>query len=44
MRCGDPEAENGRGFLLINQLARRWGFTRDPAGSCCWAEIASPAT
>jgi anti-sigma regulatory factor (Ser/Thr protein kinase) len=44
MRPGDPEAEDGRGFLLINQLARRWGFTREPAGSCCWAEIASPAT
>jgi anti-sigma regulatory factor (Ser/Thr protein kinase) len=44
MRPGDPDAEDGRGFLLINQLARRWGFTREPAGSCCWAEIASPTT
>ena len=44
MRPGDPEAEDGRGFLLINQLARRWGFTREPGGSCCWTEIASPAT
>ena len=39
MRPGDPEAEDGRGFLLINQLARRWGFTREPAGSCCWAGL-----
>jgi anti-sigma regulatory factor (Ser/Thr protein kinase) len=44
MRPGDPEAEDGRGLRLINQIARRWGFTREPAGSCCWAEIASPAT
>jgi serine/threonine-protein kinase RsbW len=44
MRPGDPEAEDGRGFLLINQLAQRWGFTREPGGSCCWAEVASPAS
>ncbi len=44
MRSSDPEAEDGRGFRLINQIARRWGFTREPGGSCCWAEIASPAT
>jgi anti-sigma regulatory factor (Ser/Thr protein kinase) len=44
MRPGDPDAEDGRGFLLINQIARRWGFTREPGGSCCWAEIANPAT
>lgn len=44
MRLGDPEAEDGRGLLLINQLAQRWGFIRDPTGSCCWAEIASPTT
>jgi len=44
MRPGDPEAEDGRGFRLINQIAQRWGFTREPAGTCGWAEIASPAT
>jgi len=44
MRPGDPEAEDGRGFRLVNQIARRWGFIREPGGSCCWAEIASPAT
>ena len=44
LRSGDPEAEGGRGFVLINQLAQRWGFTREPDGSCCWAEIANPAT
>ena len=44
LRPGDPDAESGRGFQLINHLARRWGFVRDPGGSCCWAEIASPGT
>ena len=44
MRPGDPDAESGRGFRLVNQLARRWGFIQEPGGSCCWAEIASPAT
>jgi anti-sigma regulatory factor (Ser/Thr protein kinase) len=44
MRRDSPDAEDGRGFRLVNQIARRWGFTRDPGGSCCWAEIASPAT
>ncbi len=44
MRPASPDAEDGRGFRLVNQIARRWGFTREPGGSCCWAEIASPAT
>jgi len=43
MRPADQDAEDGRGFRLINQIARRWGFVREPGGSCCWAEIASPA-
>jgi anti-sigma regulatory factor (Ser/Thr protein kinase) len=43
MRPADHDAEGGRGFRLINQIARRWGFVREPGGSCCWAEIASPA-
>ena len=44
MRPDDPEAEDGRGWRLVNQVAQRWGFTREPGDSCCWAEIASPAT
>ena len=35
LRPGDPDAEGGRGFRLVDQLARRWGFVRDPGGSCC---------
>jgi anti-sigma regulatory factor (Ser/Thr protein kinase) len=44
MRPADQDAEDGRGFRLINQIAWRWGFIREPGGSCCWAEIASPGT
>ena len=44
MREDSPDAEDGRGFRLINQIACRWGFIREPAGSCCWAEVTTPAT
>jgi anti-sigma regulatory factor (Ser/Thr protein kinase) len=44
MRRDSPDAEDGRGFRLVNQIAQRWGFTREPAGSCCWAEVTTPAT
>lgn len=32
--------EGGRGFQLVNEIARRWGFLREPAGTCVWFEIA----
>jgi anti-sigma regulatory factor (Ser/Thr protein kinase) len=35
MRDDSPDAEDGRGFRLINHIAQQWGFIRDPAGSCC---------
>jgi anti-sigma regulatory factor (Ser/Thr protein kinase) len=34
------DAENGRGFQLVNEIAYRWGFLREPAGTCVWFEIA----
>lgn len=40
MRQDGPDAEDGRGFCLINQIAQRWGFIREPGRSCCWAEVA----
>jgi anti-sigma regulatory factor (Ser/Thr protein kinase) len=43
MRPDGPDAEDGRGFRLINQIARRWGFIREPGGSCCWAEVTTTA-
>ena len=36
--------EGGRGFLLVNEIADRWGFLREHGGTCVWFEIApSPA-
>jgi anti-sigma regulatory factor (Ser/Thr protein kinase) len=43
--CGreaDGEAEDGRGFQLVNGLARRWGFMRDEERTCCWFEVTAP--
>ncbi|MGH3191564.1 MAG: ATP-binding protein, partial [Streptosporangiaceae bacterium] len=35
--------EDGRGFQLVNEIANRWGFLREHAGTCVWFEI-SPLT
>ena len=32
--------EGGRGFQLVNDLAQRWGFLREPIGTCVWFEVA----
>ena len=32
-------AEGGRGFQLVNEIATRWGFLRDQAGTCCWFDL-----
>ncbi|MEU8379552.1 ATP-binding protein [Streptosporangium sp. NPDC048865] len=34
-----PDATGGRGLLLVNDLATRWGFHRDPAGTVIWFEL-----
>ena len=34
--------ETGRGFQLVNEIAERWGFLRERAGTCVWFEIAAP--
>ncbi|WP_217250740.1 ATP-binding protein [Streptomyces sp. AC602_WCS936] len=37
-RC--PEGESGRGLLLVDVLALRWGWTpRRPLGKTVWAEL-----
>jgi anti-sigma regulatory factor (Ser/Thr protein kinase) len=37
-----PDDESGRGLLLVNVLAIRWGATpRDPVGKTVWAEVAA---
>lgn len=42
MRETCSDSEDGRGFQLVNELAWRWGFRREPGRTCCWAEIAAP--
>ncbi|MGK9460194.1 hypothetical protein ACSLFT_09195 [Streptomyces sp. G6] len=35
-----PEGESGRGLLLVDVLALRWGWTpRRPLGKTVWAEL-----
>ncbi|MFB7738793.1 ATP-binding protein [Streptomyces sp. NPDC056112] len=35
-----PDGESGRGLLLVDALAMRWGWTpRDPVGKTVWAEV-----
>jgi hypothetical protein len=35
----DAEAEGGRGLVLVQALADRWGSDRLAAGKCVWFEI-----
>ncbi|WP_433367942.1 ATP-binding protein [Streptosporangium sp. CA-115845] len=32
-------ATGGRGLLLVNELATRWGFHRDLTGTVIWFEL-----
>ncbi|MEW2163371.1 ATP-binding protein [Streptomyces sp. NPDC007084] len=35
-----PDGESGRGLLLVDVLAARWGWTpREPVGKTVWAEV-----
>jgi len=50
-RCGLPhwreatgQDEGGRGFQLVNEIAERWGFLRERAGTCVWFELAPQDT
>ncbi|NEB76752.1 ATP-binding protein [Streptomyces sp. SID14478] len=39
-RAPDPDAESGRGLLLVEALATRWGVTREPPPrKTTWAEL-----
>lgn len=38
-READDHSEAGRGFQLVNEIADRWGFLRDRAGTCVWFEV-----
>ncbi|MFF9122729.1 ATP-binding protein [Streptomyces sp. NPDC014889] len=38
-----PDGESGRGLLLVDVLAARWGCTpREPLGKTVWAEVRCP--
>ncbi len=40
-----PEGESGRGLLLVDVLAVRWGWTpRRPLGKTVWAEVSLNGT
>jgi anti-sigma regulatory factor (Ser/Thr protein kinase) len=39
-READGFDEGGRGFHLVNMIANRWGFLREPSGTCVWFELA----
>ena len=41
-RDADGHDENGRGFHLVNEIAQRWGFLREQAGTCVWFELDDP--
>jgi len=40
-READSQAEDGRGFQIVNMLAQRWGFIREQDRTCCWFEVAA---
>ncbi|WP_049568211.1 ATP-binding protein [Nocardiopsis sp. SBT366] len=39
----DPETwtEHGRGLVLVNALAKQWGVSPEPVGTCVWADLAT---
>ncbi|MGC5015899.1 ATP-binding protein [Streptosporangium sp. DT93] len=41
-RDAGPAATGGRGLMLVNELATRWGFHRDSTGTVIWFELGSP--
>ena len=34
-----PEAVTGRGLLLVDRIAQRWGVDPRAAGKCVWFEV-----
>lgn len=37
-------AAEGHGLYLVQQLARRWGYLHDPAGTTVWFHLTAPGT
>ncbi|MEV4257253.1 ATP-binding SpoIIE family protein phosphatase, partial [Spirillospora sp. NPDC049652] len=42
LRHAADDDENGRGLLVVSQLAHRWGTRRTPAGKVVWCEQIVP--
>jgi anti-sigma regulatory factor (Ser/Thr protein kinase) len=43
LRDYGPQAVTGRGLLLVDRIARRWGVDPQDAGKCVWFEVESRA-
>ncbi|WP_323180307.1 ATP-binding protein [Streptomyces sp. NBC_00201] len=41
-RHPNPDDETGRGLLLLDAVARRWGVWLTPAGKTVWCELSGP--
>ncbi|MFJ8136706.1 ATP-binding protein [Streptomyces sp. NPDC096013] len=42
VRDAGPDDENGRGLLLLDAVAVRWGVAQGPEGKTVWCELESP--
>lgn len=38
----DPLGDSGRGLIIIDLLATRWGYRQTPDGKVVWAEMLAP--
>jgi anti-sigma regulatory factor (Ser/Thr protein kinase) len=43
LRNYGPEAVTGRGLVIVDRIARRWGVEPSDAGKCVWFEIEARA-
>ncbi|MEV0485771.1 ATP-binding protein [Streptomyces sp. NPDC050508] len=39
VRAAGPDDENGRGLVLLDALATRWGVEQGPEGKTVWCEL-----
>ena len=42
VRAAGPEDENGRGLVLLDAVATRWGVEQGPEGKTVWCELPPP--